>query len=149
MLVFPKIENQRSYISISLNHLGLKFKNSKAIVLAKCLDLAVEELLLNKKSPSRKKGEIDNRGSHFYLSLYWAEALASQTEIVELSKKFKQLASKLKENEEKIVTELNKVQGSAQNVGGYFRPNNEKAVIALRASSTFNEAIKSLNLVTA
>ncbi|MBT5953825.1 NADP-dependent isocitrate dehydrogenase [bacterium] len=136
-------------LAASLEHLSQTEGNASAQILATTLDTATSKFLDENKSPSRKVNELDNRGSHFYLSLYWAEALASQTEIVELSKKFKQLASKLKENEEKIVTELNKVQGSAQNVGGYFRPNNEKAVIALRPSSTFNEAIKSLNLVTA
>ena len=128
-------------LGVSLNHLGIKFKNSKAIVLAKCLDLAIEELLLNKKSPSRKKGEIDNRGSHFYLALYWAEAISKQEKDTELKLEFTTIATALLENESTIIKELNYVQGKTVNTGGYYLPNTDKTDLAMRPSITLNNIL--------
>ena len=131
-------------LSVSLNHLGVKFKNSKAIVLAKCLDLAVEELLLNKKSPSRKKGEIDNRGSHFYLSLFWAKAIANQDTDLSLSSEFDKVFKILSENEIKILNELLEVQGKEVDLGGYFRPDLIASNKIMKPSPIFNEIINNL-----
>ena len=131
-------------LSVSLNHLGIKFKNSKAIVLAKCLDLAVEELLLNKKSPSRKKGEIDNRGSHFYLSLFWAKAIANQDTDLSLKSEFDKVFKILSENEIKILNELLQVQGKEVDLGGYFRPDLIASNKIMKPSPIFNEIINNL-----
>jgi isocitrate dehydrogenase len=131
-------------LGVSLNHLGIKFKNSKAIVLAKCLDLAIEELLLNKKSPSRKKGEIDNRGSHFYLSLYWAKAIAKQDTDLRLKSEFVKLFKILSENEIKILNELTKVQGNKVDLGGYYKPDLIASNKIMKPSPIFNEIINNL-----
>ncbi|MDC0622520.1 NADP-dependent isocitrate dehydrogenase [Flavobacteriaceae bacterium] len=131
-------------LSISLNHLGLKFKNSKAIVLAKCLDLAVEELLLNKKSPSRKKGEIDNRGSHFYLSLFWAKAIANQDTDLSLKSEFDKVFNLLSENEIKILNQLIQVQGKEVDLGGYYKPDLITSNKIMKPSPIFNEIINNL-----
>ena len=131
-------------LGVSLNHLGMKFKNSKAIVLAKCLDLAVEELLLNKKSPSRKNGEIDNRGSHFYLSLYWAKAIANQDNNLSLKSEFTKLFKALSENETKISNELKQVQGNEIDLGGYYKPDLIASNKIMKPSSTFNQIINNL-----
>ena len=131
-------------LGVSLNHLGIKFKNSKAIVLAKCLDLAIEELLLNKKSPSRKKGEIDNRGSHFYLSLYWAKAIANQDTDLSLKNEFDRVFKILTENEIKILNELIQVQGKEVNLRGYYKPDLIASNKIMKPSPIFNEIINNL-----
>ena len=131
-------------LGVSLNHLGIKFKNSKAIVLAKCLDLAIEELLLNKKSPSRKKGEIDNRGSHFYLSLYWAKAIANQDTDLSLKSEFDRVFKILTENEIKILNELIQVQGKEVNLRGYYKLDLIASNKIMKPSPIFNEIINNL-----
>jgi isocitrate dehydrogenase len=131
-------------LAVSLEELGIKFGNSKAKLLAKTLDEATGKLLDNNKSPSSRTGELDNRGSHFYLSLYWAQALASQTDDAELAAHFAPLAKTLSENETKIVDELNSVQGSAQDVGGYYQPDPVKTEAVMRPSATFNAALASI-----
>ena len=118
--------------------------NPKAQILADSLSDATEKLLLNKKSPSRKVGELDNRGSHFYLALYWAEALASQDKDLELKQRFTPLAKKLAEYEDTIVKELNEVQGKPVDLKGYYLPDDTAVTQIMRPSSTFNEALASL-----
>ncbi len=115
--------------------------NTKAKVLATALDQATGKLLDNNKSPSRKCGELDNRGSHFYLAMYWAEALANQTEDAELASQFSALAKTLADNEQTIIEEMNAVQGEPVDLGGYFQPDEEKATAIMRPSATFNAAI--------
>ncbi len=128
----------------SLEHLAARFKNEKAAVLAECLDQAVGAFLENGRSPSRKVGELDNRGSNFYLGLYWAEALAAQDKDQELKTRFSAMAKALKENEAKIIDELNAAQGSPVDIGGYYHPDDAKASAALRPSATLNNIIDSL-----
>jgi isocitrate dehydrogenase len=128
-------------LAVSLEELGIKNSNAKAQILAKTLDEATGKLLDNSKSPSSRTGELDNRGSHFYLSLYWAQALAAQSEDAELSAKFAPLAKQLSENETKIVDELNSVQGAAKDIGGYYQPDPVKTEAVMRPSATFNAAI--------
>ncbi|RUR33558.1 NADP-dependent isocitrate dehydrogenase [Vreelandella nanhaiensis] len=128
-------------LAASLEHLGSTFGNARATVLAKTLDEANGKFLDSNKSPSRKVGELDNRGSHFYLALYWAEALAAQDDDAELKSLFARLAETLKANEETIVAELNDVQGKAVDIQGYFRPNGELVSQAMRPSKTLNEAL--------
>ncbi len=125
----------------SLEHLSNLTGNKKAQVLANALDKATEELLNNGKSPSRKCGELDNRGSHFYLAMYWAKALAGQSEDAELASRFTQLADDLAANEAKIVEELNSVQGAPADIGGYYRPEEAKVTGIMRPSATFNSLI--------
>ncbi|PCK10110.1 MAG: isocitrate dehydrogenase (NADP(+)) [Alteromonadaceae bacterium] len=132
-------------LAVSYEHLANLFGNNKAQVLADTLDQATSKFLSTNKSPSRKVGELDNRGSHFYLAMYWAQALAEQNTDTELQGKFTALAATLSENESKIIEELNKAQGSAIDIGGYYHPNAEKAAQAMRPSSTFNEAINSIS----
>lgn len=131
-------------LGASFEHLSQTQNNPKAQVLADALDVATEKFLANDKSPARKVGQIDNRGSHFYLALYWAEALAAQTADGELAERFAPLAKTLTENEAKINEELIGAQGKAQDVGGYYFPNDELATQAMRPSATFNSAIASL-----
>jgi isocitrate dehydrogenase len=131
-------------LAVSLEHLGQTQDNPKALVLAETLDLATEKFLANDKSPARKVGQIDNRGSHFYLALYWAEGLASQTKDEELKTRFVPLAKALTENETKIVTELIGAQGKPQNIGGYYHPNDELAFAAMRPSQTLNITLANL-----
>ena len=131
-------------LAASLEHLGQTQDNPKALVLAECLDTATDKFLENDKSPARKVGQIDNRGSHFYLALYWAEALASQIKDSGLQEKFTALATTLKENEEKITSEMIAAQGSPQNIGGYYNPDDELGSKAMRPSETFNSALRSL-----
>lgn len=131
-------------LAVSLEDLGIKTGNAQAKLLAKTLDQATGKLLDENKSPSRKVGQIDNRGSQFYLSLYWAQALASQTEDAGLAAKFAPLAKALAENEAKIVAELGAVQGKAADIGGYYQPDLSKLDAVMRPSSTFNAAIASL-----
>jgi isocitrate dehydrogenase len=128
-------------IGASLDDLGNKTDNPKAKVLARTLDSAVGMLLEENKSPSRKTGELDNRGSQFYLALYWAQALAEQTDDKELAEHFAPLAKTLAENEETIVSELNEVQGNPADIGGYYYPDREKTTSVMRPSKTFNAAL--------
>jgi isocitrate dehydrogenase len=131
-------------LAVSLEDLGEKTGNKRALVLAKALNAANGKFLDANKSPSRKVGELDNRGSHFYLSLYWAEALALQSEDEAMKAQFQGLANSLSENEAKIVDELNAVQGNAMDIGGYFRPDPAKAEEAMRPSPTFNRLLASV-----
>ncbi len=128
-------------IGASLEDLGNKFGNAKAKVLATTLDTAVGELLGANKNPSRKAGELDNRGSQFYLALYWAQALAAQTEDKELAEHFAPLAKTLAENEDAIIAELAEVQGRAVDIGGYYYPDREKTASVMRPSKTFNSVL--------
>lgn len=131
-------------LGASLEHLSQTQNNPKALVLAETLDEATEKFLANDKSPARRVGQIDNRGSHFYLTLYWAQALAAQTKDAELAEKFATVANVLTENEAKINAELIAAQGHAQNIGGYYFPNDELAAKAMRPSETLNNAISSI-----
>lgn len=131
-------------LQASLEHLAQTQKNTKAQVLANALDIANAKFLENDKSPARKVGQIDNRGSHFYLAMYWAEALANQKEDAELAERFSSLAKTLIENESTINEELIGAQGKPQDIGGYYLPNAEKVSKAMRPSHTFNEALASL-----
>lgn len=131
-------------LAVSLEDVGIKTKNAKAKVLAKALDAATGKLLDNGKGPSPKTGELDNRGSHFYLTLYWAQALAEQTEDAELAAHFKPLAETLTANEAKIADELKAVQGQPTDIGGYFLPDTAKLDKVMRPSATFNAALASL-----
>ncbi|HCN63309.1 MAG TPA: NADP-dependent isocitrate dehydrogenase [Pseudomonas sp.] len=131
-------------LAASLEHLGTTYNNAKALVLAKTLDQATGQFLDNNKSPSRKVGNIDNRGSHFYLALYWAQALAAQTEDKELQALFAPVAKAMTENEAKIVAELNAVQGKPVDIGGYYHADADKVSTVMRPSATLNEIIASL-----
>ena len=124
--------------------MGIKTKNAKAKILAKALDAATGKLLDNAKGPSAKTGEIDNRGSHFYLTLYWAQELAAQTEDAELAARFKAGAENLTANEAKIAEELKVVQGQPTDIGGYFLPDTAKLDKVMRPSATFNAALAAL-----
>ncbi|MBU9763908.1 NADP-dependent isocitrate dehydrogenase [Mycobacterium sp. TNTM28] len=126
-------------LGASLDDLGNKTDNAKAKVLATALDTATGELLNENKSPSRKTGELDNRGSQFYLALYWAQALAEQTEDKELAEHFAPLAKSLAEHEQTIVAELNAAQGKSADIGGYYYPDPEKTAAVMRPSKTLNE----------
>lgn len=128
-------------LAVSLEDIAMKTDNAKAKLLAETLDQATGKLLDNNKSPSRKTGELDNRGSHFYLAMYWAQALAEQTQDRELQKHFSSLAKTLTENEEKIVDELNSVQGQQVDIEGYYLANAEKTKKIMRPSETFNQAL--------
>jgi isocitrate dehydrogenase len=130
-------------LAVSLEHLGETTGNRRAKVLADALDKATEKLLENNKSPSPKVREMDNRGSHFYLALYWAEALTQQNTDLELQSVFAPLARRLAENETKIVNELNSVQGAPVDIGGYYAPNRDLASRAMRPSATLNAALES------
>ena len=125
-------------LAVSLEHFSQVHNHPKAAILGATLDDATEQLLLQKKSPSRKVNELDNRGSHFYLTLFWAEALAEQNEDLELKTAFSTVAEQLKANQEKILKELNDVQGNAVDIDGYYLPNEEKVGKAMRPSETFN-----------
>ncbi|MBW8894421.1 MAG: NADP-dependent isocitrate dehydrogenase, partial [Burkholderiales bacterium] len=131
-------------LAVSLEDVGIKTNNAKAKVLANALDAATGKLLDNGKGPSAKTGEIDNRGSHFYLTLYWAQALAEQTEDAELAARFKPLAEALAANEAKIAAELKEVQGKPADIGGYFLPDEAKLDKVMRPSATFNAALQTL-----
>ena len=128
-------------IAVSLEHLSEVSGNTQAKILGDTLDIATGAVLDNDRSPSRKVNEIDNRGSHFYLALYWAEALVAQTDDSELQKRFAPLAEALAANEKKIVDELNAVQGAPQDIGGYYFPSPDKASAAMRPSATLNEIL--------
>jgi len=132
-------------IAVSLEDLGNKSGNPKALVLSQTLDEATSKFLEENKSPSRKVNELDNRGSHFYLALYWAQALAAQTEDSDLAAQFTPCATTLAENESAIIEELNKVQDQTMDIGGYYQPDEKKAAAAMRPSNLFNEALATLN----
>ena len=125
----------------SLEHLSAATGNEKAQVLADALDAATTKLLTEGKSPKRKVNELDNRGSHFYLALYWAEALALQDDDIDLKQTFAQLANDLAKHESKIVDELNAVQGPAADLGGYYKLDVAKATKVMRPSATLNAII--------
>ena len=125
-------------LAVSLEHLGTTFNNPQAILLSETLDIATEKLLANNRGPSRKVNELDNRGSHFYLALYWAEALSLQDKNENLKEQFQSIYNKLKENESNIVNELNTAQGKSIDINGYYLPNDELTAKQMRASKTFN-----------
>ncbi len=129
-------------LAVSLEDLGIKTGNARAKLLAKTLDAATGKLLDNNKSPSPKTGELDNRGSQFYLAMYWAQELANQTEDKELADKFKPLAKTLTDNEGQIVAEMKTVQGKAVDIGGYYKADSEKCKAVMRPSATLNAALK-------
>jgi isocitrate dehydrogenase len=130
-------------LAVSFEDMGIKNGNNKAKILAKTLDDATGKLLDNRKSPSPKTGELDNRGSQFYLAMYWAQELAAQTEDKELQTKFAALAKTLTDNEQKIVGELAAVQGKPADIGGYYMPDMQKMTTVMRPSATFNAALES------
>ncbi len=130
-------------LAASIEELGIKTHNNKAKLVAKALDAATGQLLNNNKNPSPKTGELDNRGSQFYLALYWAQELAAQTEDKELQAHFTPLAKALADNEKKIVQELLSVQGKAVDIGGYFLPDVKKMTEVMRPSTTFNQVLAS------
>ena len=131
-------------IAVSLEHLAERYNNSKAQIIADALDKATIELLDNRKSPSRKVNELDNRGSHFYLALYWAKELAEQNDDLELKNDFQKFAKKLEESESKIVDQLNSAQGNSVEMDGYYFPNLDKVAKAMRPSETFNKILESI-----
>lgn len=130
-------------LAVSLEDLGHKNNCPKATVMAHSLNQAITMILEEKKSPSRKVRETDNRGSHFYLALYWAQALSSQEEDKELAQQFHALATHLTKNEEKIAAELIDCQGMPVDIGGYYQPDPIKARNAMRPSATFNRILES------
>jgi len=131
-------------LAVSLEHLSESNNNTKAKILSETLDAATSEFLLNNKSPSRKCGELDNRGSHFYLALYWAQELAKQNDDADLKKTFSSIADKLSANEAQIVSQLNDVQGKEMDIGGYYSPDDDLASAAMRPSNVLNEIIDNL-----
>jgi len=133
-----------SALAASLEHLGNLYKNEKALVLAETLDQAIAKFLDNRKSPARKLGQIDNRGSHFYLALYWAQALAAQDKDKELKARFEGVARQLGENEAKIAADLIAAQGKPMDIGGYYDPDPVKASKAMRPCATFNTIIDAI-----
>jgi len=128
-------------LAVSLEDLGLKTGNARAKVLAKTLDAATGQLLENNKNPSPKTGQLDNRGSQFYLAMYWAQELAAQTEDAELAAQFAPLAKQLTADEKTIVAELSAVQGAAADIGGYYKPDFQKLESVMRPSKTLNAAL--------
>jgi len=133
-----------SALMASLEHLGNTFKNEKALILAETLDQAIGKFLDNNKSPARKVGQIDNRGSHYYLALYWAQALAGQTKDKELQARFAGVAKQLGDNEAKINQELLAAQAKPMDIGGYYDPDPVKTSKAMRPSATFNAIIDAI-----
>jgi isocitrate dehydrogenase len=133
-----------SALGASLEHIGRALGNPKATVLAETLDAAIGKFLDNNKSPARKVGQIDNRGSHFYLATYWAEALAAQSKDKELQARFTKVAKQLAENAQKIDGELIGAQGKPVDLGGYYRPDRKKTAAAMRPSPTLNAIIDAL-----
>ena len=131
-------------LAVSLEDLAHKNDNAKARVLATTLDAATGRLLDEGKSPSRRTGELDNRGSHFYLAMYWAQALAEQTTDAELQAHFAPLAKALADNEDKVVKELNSVQGKSVDIGGYYMADAEKTQAVMRPSATLNKVLSSI-----
>ena len=131
-------------LAVSLEHLGTSKNNSKALILGETLDDATDKFLENNKSPSRKVGELDNRGSHLYLAMYWAEGLAKQDKDAALKATFSKIANDLKLNENKIVTELNESQGNVNNIAGYYLPNEDLANNAMRPNNTLNGILEGI-----
>jgi isocitrate dehydrogenase len=131
-------------IAVSIEDLGLKTGNQKAVVLARALDAANGQILEHDKSPQRKVGEIDNRGSHFYLAMYWARALANQSEDAELKARFTSVAAELEQQEATIIAELNGVQGRPTDIGGYYHPDPARAAAAMRPSATLNRIVEKI-----
>jgi isocitrate dehydrogenase len=131
-------------LGASLEHLSQTLNNPKAMVLAETLDVATEKFLANDKSPARKVGQIDNRGSHFYLTMYWAEALAAQDKDAELKATFTPVAKAFTDNEATINLELIGAQGKSQNIGGYYQPNPDLTSKAMRPSATFNAILATI-----
>jgi isocitrate dehydrogenase len=131
-------------LAVSLEMLADKDDNPRARILGQTLDRATGRVLEENRSPSRRVGELDNRGSHFYLALYWAQELAGHAEDPEFAERFTALAQRLADDEEKIVAELSEVQGSPVDIGGYYRPDPERVASAMRPSATFNDALSSL-----
>jgi isocitrate dehydrogenase len=132
-------------LAVSLEDLGIKTGNEKAKVLAKTLDAATGKLLDNNKNPSPKTGQLDNRGSQFYLAMYWAQELAAQTQDKELAARFTSLAKGLTDNEQKITDELKAVQGKPVDIGGYYLADREKVTAVMRPSATLNAVLESAN----
>ncbi len=132
-------------LTVSLEHLGRDFDNPRALILSETLESANEKFLDNDKSPKRRVGELDTRGSHFYLAMYWAQELAKQQEDPELAALFREIAENLTANESVIVDELNLVQGTPVDLGGYYHPDEQKVVAAMRPSNTLNTILKRLN----
>jgi isocitrate dehydrogenase len=128
-------------LGVSIEDQARKTGNARGLVVAEALDRANGKLLESNKSPSPKVGEMDTRGSHFYLALYWAQALAEQTQDAELKSKFSELATQLAANEEKIVAEINGTQGRRVDIGGYYHPDQVRTSRAMRPSATFNAAL--------
>ncbi len=135
-------------LAVSLEHLSKTTNNANAQVLGGALDQATSKFLINNKSPSRKVNELDNRGSHFYLTLYWAQSMAEQIKDIELQERFTKLAQELADNETKIIDELNSVQGKPVDMGGYYKPNIEMVTKAMRPSGTFNAALETLAVIS-
>ncbi|MBL8460819.1 MAG: NADP-dependent isocitrate dehydrogenase [Zoogloea sp.] len=133
-------------LAVSLEDLGIKNGNKRAVLLAKTLDAATGKLLDNRKSPSPKTGELDNRGSQFYLAMYWSQELANQTEDSELAAHFAKLAKSLTDSEDQIVAELKTVQGKAVDIGGYYKADSEKCKAVMRPSPTLNAALKAIRV---
>ncbi|PSB92259.1 NADP-dependent isocitrate dehydrogenase [Candidatus Pandoraea novymonadis] len=131
-------------LAVSIEDLGIKTSNTKAKILAKTLDIATDKFLSNNKNPSVKTGELDNRGSQFYLAMYWAQALAEQTEDSTLAEKFASLAKQLIDNEQMILEELSSMQGTSVDIGGYYKPDFEKLNAVMRPSQTLNSALVSM-----
>ncbi|SFT85225.1 isocitrate dehydrogenase [Lishizhenia tianjinensis] len=131
-------------LAVSLEHLGEKYNNNRAIVLATALDKATEKFLLNDKSPKRKVNELDNRGSHFYLAMYWAEAMAAQDEDADMKATFAKVYADMAANEAKIIEELNAAQGEAQEIKGYYYPSVDLVNKAMRPSATLNAIIEAI-----
>jgi isocitrate dehydrogenase len=131
-------------LAVSIEDLGTKSGNARALVAAQALDTANGRLLESDKSPSRALGGIDNRGSHFYLAMYWARALADQKQDAELSAKFAEVAAAMEQNEARIVAELNGVQGKPVAIGGYYRPDAKLTAAAMRPSATLNGIIDAI-----
>ena len=131
-------------LTASFDHLARKFDNKAASVLSSTLDKAIEKYLENRKSPGRKVGELDTRGSHYYLTRYWTEELASQKALPELAEKFKPIAKALIQNEDQILSEILATEGSPKDIGGYYLPDDEKAGKAMRPSATFNKIIEAI-----
>ncbi len=132
-------------LAVSIEDLAQKTGNEKARVLADALDKANAKFLDSNKSPSRKVHELDNRGSHFYLAMYWAEALAAQDDDADLKAHFEPVAAQLAENETKIVDELNAAQGDPVDIGGYYRPDHQLTSAAMRPSATLNDILDAID----
>ena len=128
-------------LAASFEHIANRYDNQQARLLGKTLDEASAQYLLNNKSPSRKVGELDNRGSHYFVATYWAQAMASQTEDAALAASFATIAEALTSNEEQIVAELNAVQGPQVDIGGYYQPDVKLTAAAMRPSTTLNAII--------